>query len=250
MSDFFSFRNSGLMVLAVIVAGICWVALQTPSPPPSRGTTFDPDPNSFGDPPPTATTPADSANSAEPSEPADGSTLVVLGDSFTASRDGVGETWPSLVGDKRGLAAEVNAPAGAGYVASGSGEPVKKRVPRLLERFTEVDLWVLAAGYDDIAANTPRAQIAAGAEKALTTLAAGTAAPIVMVSPFAPGAPSQTAITVGAVLQEVCEASTQCQYVDATAWLDKPGAVDGAGLPTDKGQKILRKRFLKALPQV
>ena len=244
MSDFFSFRNSGLMVLAVIVAGICWVGLQTPSPPPSRGTTFDPNPNSFGDPTPTAPTPA------EPSETTDESTLVVLGDSFTASRDGVAETWPSLVGDKRGLVAEVNAPAGAGYVASGSGEPVKKRVPRLLERFTEVDLWVLAAGYDDIAANTPRAQIAGGAEKALTTLAAGTDAPIVMVSPFAPGAPSQTAITVGGVLQEVCEASTQCQYVDATAWLDNPGAVDGAGLPTDKGQKILRKRFLKALPQV
>ncbi|MEN8673625.1 SGNH/GDSL hydrolase family protein [Nocardioides sp.] len=247
MSDFFSFRNSGLMVLAVIVAGICWVALQTPSPPLSGGTAFDPAPDPFGDPNPTATDPAEPT---DPTEASDESTVVVLGDSFTASRDGVGETWPSLVGDKRGLAVEVNAPAGAGYVAPGSGEPVKKRVPRLLERFTEVDLWVLAAGYDDIAANTPRAQIAGGAEKALTTLAAGTDAPIVMVSPFAPGAPSQTAITVGGVLQEVCEASTQCQYVDATAWLDKSGAVDGAGLPTDKGQKILRKRFLKALPQV
>jgi hypothetical protein len=245
VSDFFSFRNSGLMVLAVIVAGICWVALQTPSPPLSGGTAFDPAPDPFGDPTPTATDPA------EPAEPSDEATFVVLGDSFANTAAGTtGDAWPALIAAEIGANVELSAPAGSGYVASGEGDPMKKRVPRVLERFPDVDLWVMAAGYDDIAANTPRAQIAAGAEKALTALAAGTDAPIVMVSPFAPGAPSPTAITVGGVLQGVCEASTQCQYVDATAWLDKPGAVDGAGLPTDKGQKILRKKFLKALPQV
>lgn len=227
---------SAVIVVAAAVAVIAFSGYLLASWPP------DPPASTL----PAGSTSAPSTATEGESAPAEDTTLVVLGDSFSAeSPASTGPEWPQIVADDLGWTLVNESVNNSGYLEPGAGEPFGKRVQQVLD--DSPDVIIVAGGERDLA--RPVADVAVAAADVITRLADGAPeAQIVVLSPFSNGAPGPLTSQFSSDLKDISK-ENQVTYVDATRWLTGQTnffAPDGVH-PTDAGQKRIAKRMEQAL---
>jgi len=175
--------------------------------------------------------------------------VVVFGDSFTSGSDqNEGPEWPAQVADAEGWSVQTSAPGGSGYIQPGINRPLPARVPTILKDYPDADLYIFAAGLNDVGNNVPADQIATLARVSVDELRSVTDAPLVLTSPFSSGPPVAATDETTAALQAVCANDTECTFIDVSDWLDSDLIGTDGVHPTDAGHAELARRFEASLP--
>lgn len=176
-------------------------------------------------------------------------TVAVLGDSFSArSAASKGPEWPSIVGDDLGWKVVSDAVDGSGYVTAGGGQRFPQRVKPLLRE--SPDVIVVAGGYHDVRSYAVPAVTDAAQRLVSRLVSQAPDAEVVVVSPFAAGAPGPLTQQFSRSLRRIAQ-NQGLAYVDATRWLPTSSLVGPDGVhPTEQGQRRIATRMEQALKRL
>lgn len=189
---------------------------------------------------------AESPNFEPPTEPP---VMLVIGDSFTAGTEyNTGDEWGERVASSMGWYFFKDAVGGTGYV---SGSDIARRFGARIGadiRDYRPDVVLIAGGRNDLEYPVNRVKQAAASVVGRAKAGFGKGARVVLVSPFASGAPDAATRALTTALREVADARG-VDYLDLSKALSASPTYIAADRvhPTDAGQAALAAEAKEAL---
>lgn len=234
-----------MLVIAAAVAVTVWttylLAGWPPDPPAGASVTTSPDGA------PTRSAPMSPSPSATAED--DGTTtMVVLGDSFTAGTDqNDGPEWPALLSSRLGWEIVVEAAPRSGYVGSDEGTDFGDRVDAVVEH--PADIVLLAGGISDLNDDVDEVTVAAE-EVAVEIIDRLPDAELVIASPFSNGRPGPVTTGLAERLEQVAT-DLGVTYLDVTEYLPFGSDLigDDGVHPSDKGHRKIAQELEQDLTE-